>query len=250
MTDNYMDLENVLARHGKIAVQFSGGRDSLACLMLLLPYRESVTIYHVDTGDQMPEVTNLVEQMREVFPNFVVIHGDSEKVRLDHGLPSDIIPISSLPFHEAVSQKPQIKLQDRYSCCARTMMKPMHERMLADGITLIIRGQRKSDTLKSPVRSGDVIDGIEYFYPIDDWSDEQVNKSLDGSVGVPSFYSELKSTPDCMTCSAWWEKGRAKYLRKHFPVAYEQYSDYLQIINEAIAPHIQQYNSEVNSDGA
>jgi phosphoadenosine phosphosulfate reductase len=127
------------------------------------------------------------------------------------------------------------------------MMAPTHERMLADGVTLVIRGQRNSDTLKAPTRSGEVHDGIELLYPIESWSTRQVMDYLqEQGANIPRFYEMMDSAPDCMTCTAYWENGAAGYLRRYHHDQYLIVQERLDEIKAAVGQHISNFNNEVN----
>jgi hypothetical protein len=82
------------------------------------------------------------------------------------------VPVDNTPVGRLVSGRNIAS--SRYDCCARALMNPMHQRMLADGITLIIRGQRDDEYAKAPMRSGDVQPGIEVLYPMQHMSAEQL----------------------------------------------------------------------------
>ena len=160
-------------------------------------------------------------------------------------MPTDILPASSTPMGVSASGY-GVPMQDRYSCCLRSIMLPMHERMLADGITLIVRGQKTADRLKSPVRSGDVHDGIEYLFPIEEWSPRQVMQFLrEQDAPIPRFYEMLNGAPDCMTCSAYWEEGAMAYLKRYHHAQYQQNLERLEQINRAVSGHIMSFNKEV-----
>ena len=166
----------------------------------------------------------------------------------EYGIPSDIVPVSRTPLGLLVSQARETLMQDRYSCCARSMMQPTHQRMVDDGITLIIRGQKNSDTLKASTRSGEVHDGMELLYPIQDWTAAQVMGYLvSQGAPIPRFYEMMDSAPDCMTCSAYWESGAAAYLKRyhhrHFGVVQERLDE----INRAVGFHIESFNKEVSA---
>jgi len=138
-------------------------------------------------------------------------------------------------------------IQDRYSCCFVTKMAPLHNRMIEDGITLIIRGQRKDDESKSPLQSGMTDNGIEYLFPIENWTAKQVMAFLEvKGAPIPRFYEMLDEAPDCMTCSAWWEKGAAKYLKRYHYPAYLDLQGRLDAINRAVSEHIIHFNKEVS----
>lgn len=240
-----MDIKAILDRHERIALQLSGGRDSIACLYLMRPYWDRLTVYWLDTGAAYPETVSLMEQIREMVPHFARIEGQQPQVIAEHGIPTDILPASATPVG-LVGSGQGIAMQDRYSCCVRSIMLPMHQRMLDDGITLIIRGQKATDRLKSPVRSGETHDGIEYLFPIEDWDARQVMRYLaDEGAPVPRFYEMLNGAPDCMTCTAYWEEGAAKYLKRYHHAQYLANQEQLDIINKAVSEHIAAFNQEV-----
>lgn len=240
-----MTMKNIIDRHVRIALQFSGGRDSLACLYLMKPYWDRLTVYWCDTGAAYPETIALMQKIRDMVPNFAVIQGQQPQVIEQFGLPSDIVPVNATPIGRLVGSDAPL-IQDRYSCCIRSMMQPTLERMLADGITLVIRGQKTKDRLKSPVRSGEVHDGVEYFFPIENWDSRKVMRFLeDEGAPIPRFYEMLNGMPDCMTCSAWWEEGAAKYLRRYHHAQFLENQQRLDIINTAVGEHIAAFNREV-----
>lgn len=241
-------MREIIDRHHRIALQLSGGKDSLACLYLMRPYLDRMTVYWVNTGNAYPETLETIRHVREIAPHFVEIEGRQPAVIKEFGLPSDIVPVNSTPMGLVASGKPGVLLQDRYSCCFRSIMLPLHERMIADGVTLIIRGQRNDDQLKAPITSGTVEHGIEYLFPIEDWSHRQVMQYLrDEQAPIPRFYEVLDEAPDCMTCSAWWEKGEAKYLKRYHHGEYLEVQRRLGIINEAVSEHIASFNKEVSA---
>ena len=241
-------MDEIIGRHQRIALQFSGGRDSLACLYLMRPYWDRLTVYWCDTGAAYPETISLMEKVRDMVPNFARIEGRQPQVIEAFGIPSDIVPVNATPVGRFVGDEAAPLIQDRYSCCIRSMMEPTHERMIADGITLIIRGQKQKDRLKSRVRSGDAHDGIEYLFPIEDWDAAQVMRFLkDEGAPLPRFYEMLNGMPDCMTCSAWWEEGAAKYLKRYHHAQFLDNQKRLDIINAAVGEHIAAFNKEVNA---
>jgi len=95
----------------------------------------------------------------------------------------------------------------------------MHSATLALNATTVIRGQKLSDHHKSPVRSGDVVDGITYVFPIEDWTDEQVLDYVKDSDLLPAHYAYGGTSLDCMHCTAYlgenkWKRG---YLNRNHP---------------------------------
>ena len=56
-------MQNIIERHERIALQVSGGRDSIACLYLMRPYWDRVTVYWLDTGAAYPETVSLMQRI-------------------------------------------------------------------------------------------------------------------------------------------------------------------------------------------
>jgi 3'-phosphoadenosine 5'-phosphosulfate sulfotransferase (PAPS reductase)/FAD synthetase len=239
-------MNDVIDRHEKIGLQFSGGKDSLATLYLLREHWDKLTVYWLNTGDAFPETIELWQKVVALVPNAVMIHGDQPQVIRLYGIPSDIVPAANTPM--GVAAKGGILMQDRYSCCLRSLMLPMHQRMKDDGITLVIRGQKNSDKLKAPIQSGHVEDGIEYLFPLEGWDDTDVfNYLQDEGVEVPRFYSMMTASPDCMSCSAYWEDDRAAYLKLFHPDTYQEYQSRLNAISDATQDAIAWFNAEINT---
>jgi len=242
-----MGLIATMARHDRIALQLSGGRDSIACLYLMRPWLDRITVYWLNTGAAFPETVEVVKQLRAWVPHFVEIDGDQPGHVARHGLPSDLVPSSRTPIGLMATASAGTAIQDRYECCANVIMLPLHQRMLDDGITLIIRGQKNADMLKSPIRSGEIgAGGIAYLFPIEDWDAAKVNGYLRAEKApMPRFYQMLDGAPDCMTCTAYWEHGAAAYLKRYHPDAHAVVQARLEIIKDAVADHIAAFNVEV-----
>lgn len=244
------ELMEIMGAHERIGLQVSGGRDSLACWYQLKEagLLDLVTVYWVNTGAAFPETLEIMAQVREMSPSFVEIAGNQPEVIATFGMPTDILPRSCTPIGLMCGQA-EIRMQDSYSCCGRVIMGPMHERMLADGVTLIIRGQRADDSHKAPVQSGDWELGIQYLFPIEQWSDEDVDGYL-VKVGAPRnrCYDYVKSQPDCMNCSGWWSDNRAPFLKACYPDAHDEYQRRLDIIRDNTSLLIAQFNIECGGE--
>jgi phosphoadenosine phosphosulfate reductase len=243
-------IMQALNRHDRIALQLSGGRDSIAVLYMLRLFLNRITVYWVNTGAAMPETVALMDKLRQWIPNFVEIAGDQPGHIERFGYPSDIVPASATPVGRLVAsiEARAPAIQDRYTCCINVMMLPMQKRMMADGITLIIRGQKNADKLKGPSRSGMREYGAELLFPLEHWSSREVMEYLKAEgAPIPRFYEMLDSAPDCLTCSAYWEEGHAAYLKRYHHPQYLEVQRRLDTINQAVAVHIGAFNQEVNS---
>ncbi|MBA3622936.1 MAG: phosphoadenosine phosphosulfate reductase family protein [Methylibium sp.] len=236
-----MDIGGLIRQHApRVALQFSGGRDSLAMLLLLREWWPLLTVYYTNSGDPYPETTALIDRVRAAVPSFVDIQGDMPETVKRHGWPSDAMQAGAGWPYGAQQIAGHLPLIDRHACCYHSIMLPMHERMQRDGITLLLRGQRDDDEPKSHVRSGETHDGMTIVYPLVDWSAAQVDDYI-RSEGMepPPYYAEgATSAPDCMRCTAWLEHGALAYLRRHHPATAAVVSDRLRQIKVAVAPHM------------
>jgi hypothetical protein len=50
-----------------------------------------------------------------------------------------------------------------------------------------------------------------------------------------------------VTCSAYWEEGAVKYLKRYHYQQYQEVQHRLAIISEAVSDHIANFNVEVNT---
>lgn len=212
---------NPIERHNKIALQLSGGKDSVATLYLLRPYLDKLTVYYLNAGDEPPETKSVMDECRKIIPHFVEVRSDSRSWIEQHGFPSDVVPTSSSHLGRMMGFG-DLKLSDRFSCCWANVMLPMYERMKADGVTLIIRGQKLTDMPKVPLKSGAVMDGIEVYYPLETWTDSDVFLYLE-EVGAPIHpaYKVVKEGIGCMHCTGWWGNKSVDWLKVAHPEAYK-----------------------------
>ena len=225
---------SAIDRHSRIGFQFSGGRDSTAALYLLRPYWDRMTVYHLDTGDQFPETQEVVRRVAQDVP-ITVIKSDVHKYRKECGLASDLVPVDNSLLGRMVSGH-SVKIVGRYECCYRVLMQPMHERMIDDGITLLIRGQRDDEYAAPPMRTGGVQDGMEMLYPIQDWTGDQVSAYLtENNLPLAHFYARgARRAPECMGCTAWWDEGRDDYLKEYHPLKFAEYRESMSVVRSEI----------------
>lgn len=221
---------------GNIALQFSGGKDSLALVHLLRPHWDRLTLYHVDTGDLLPEVREIVDGVEAVVPSFVRIDTRAADWQARFGLPSDLVPTTCTPAGLAIGIGSR-RLVDRFDCCASNIMAPMHARMVADGMALVIRGTKRTDLPRLPAENGPTGMGYDLWLPLLEWSDADVFAYLrEAGAPICRVYENAVQSPECATCPAWWSEGRASYLAKYHPDLSAAYKDKLQIVATEVAP--------------
>lgn len=232
----------------KMALHFSGGKDSMACLYLLMPWVMSgrVHVYWLNTGDVVPETISVIERMREWVP-IIEVRTDAVGWRKQYGDPSDIAPASASPLGRMYGMSDE-RIVGRFDCCWHNLMRPMHERMVSDGIDIVIRGTKLSDTGRVP-HVGDASD-YEVMLPLMEWTHDDVFSYLK-TVGAPvnPIYEHFTgiSAPECLTCTAWWDDGKAAYLKARHPEKLNEYRASLQTIKAALRKHLADLDSELEA---
>lgn len=229
---------NPIDRHEKIALQFSGGKDSLATLYLLRQYWNKITVYWLNTGAIPPQSVKRMDAIRQIVPNFVEILSDQPSDIERNGYPVDILPLRTANGSRMFEPHEGIKLQPWMSCCANNLWFPMHNKMIEDGITLIIRGQRNSEQRKALIRDGQSLLGFEVYFPLQDWSEQQVFDYLEEQeIEIPPNYNYGMASVDCWNCTAYLYEngGRGAYLRDHEPELYPQFIHILKQIKSEVS---------------
>jgi phosphoadenosine phosphosulfate reductase len=237
-----------LDKHERIGCFYSGGKDSLACVLLLKEHWDRITIYHADTGDTLPEMREAVAAIECQVPNFVRIEVDVAGWIARHGIPTDLLPHSAHPIGWLMHEH-KAKLQPRYNCCFANLMLPLWRRAKADLCTMVVRGTKRADMNHLPAGDGDIAEGIELYYPVQEWTDDQVLAFLAcKGVKLPRVYDYLDHGLDCARCSAWWSEGRGAYLKRFHPALWRDYDARLQVIIDELAPSLALLRREAGVD--
>jgi phosphoadenosine phosphosulfate reductase len=218
---------SILEKHPRAALGFSGGKDSTAVLTMLrrAGVIDRVTVYHLDTGDLLPEMVEHVARQAEGLPHFVRIETDAIGWQASHGLPSDLVPHTQHWVGQAMGEGRGARIVPRYDCCWSNLMQPFYSRVVADGCTLLMRGTKRADMARLPVSSGANAEGVTLFYPLEEWSHDDVREYLAAEgVQLPPMYNRMVNAPECARCSAWWGEGRGAYLAEKYPALSAEYA--------------------------
>lgn len=238
-----------LNAHDKIAMQYSGGKDSTAALYLLRPWWDKMTVYWTNTGDPVPETLAVIEQVRAQVAHFVEVKANVKAWRTTNGTPSDIVTFRHHEIGNLLGFG-DLRLSSRFDCCWNNLMLPMYQRMQEDGVTLIVRGTKDADMPTQPVESGGVYDGFEILYPVQDWTDTEVFAFLEQEgAPVAEYYAYGAPTaPECLGCTAWWDDRKAAFMAARYPEQYAHYRQTLERIREATLASLACLDSEIEGE--
>lgn len=207
-----------------IALAFSGGKDSWACLQLYKDQLKDITVLWVDTGKNFPEALESVKLAKAMCPNFIEIKVDREAQIDAYGLPSDIVPCDNTAYGETVTGKVEQKIQPYFQCCYENIGKPLHDKAIELGVTHMIRGDRKDEGHVSNRKNGDVVDGIVQLHPNENMTKQNVLDYLESVMEVPKHFYLEHSSLDCSDCSAYLKdtKDVAEWAKINHPLLYKE----------------------------
>jgi phosphoadenosine phosphosulfate reductase len=137
-------------------------------------------------------------------------------------------------------------LSNRFDCCYNNLMLPLNERILADGVDLVIRGTKHADTGRVPTEGP--AGAYHVWLPIRDWSHDEVFSYLKqvGAMENPIYdHFRAISAPECLHCTAWWDDGKSKYLKARHPEIYWEYQQNLRTIAGVVAEHLADLEREL-----
>lgn len=186
-----------------IALAFSGGKDSWACLHLYKDQLNDLIVLWVNTGKNYPEALESINLAKSMCKNFIEIKVDRDAQNLQYGLPSDIIPFSHTVFGQKITGKTDITIQSYFQCCFDNVSNPLNEKCKELGITTLISGKRNDEGHVSSHKNGEIVDGIKHLHPIENWSNEDVLKYLENKMTIPNHFKLSHTSLDCYDCSAY-----------------------------------------------
>lgn len=230
-------LADLFSRHERVALMFSGGKDSLACLYLCKDYLDKLCVVWINTGANFPEIEEEVKALQELVPNFLEVNSDQPSSVAANGYPTDVLPIEHTKIGQLHTGTSGIVLRSYMDCCGENIWAPAAKAIKDYGFTAVIRGQRADEHHKAPVKSGFVEDGVEYIFPIEDWTTGQVLEYLEqNGVQANSRLRMDHSSLDCWNCTAYCNqsKERMDYIKANHPEKHIQVVALLKQIDNAV----------------
>lgn len=217
------------------AIQFSGGKDSLACVFLAREWWDQTIVVWVNPGAAIQDTLDTIEKVRGLVPNFVEIKTDQPGWIDKYGYPSDVVPVKNTMWGHYLEPHDGIKIQPWTDCCMNNLWRPMDEAIKSLGVNVVIRGQKKADKKHAKFKSGSIVDGIKYVFPLEYWTNEDVFAYLKKEAWIPEHYKQTKMSLDCWSCTAFLDEDsdRVNWLKK-YPDKHEEYMRRAKAILSAI----------------
>jgi phosphoadenosine phosphosulfate reductase len=210
----------------KIALAFSGGKDSWACLWLNKDRLNDIVVIWVNTGKNYPEMLATIELAKSVCPNFGEITVDRDGQNAYYGIPADVVPVNWTVQGQEITHKKEVTIQPYMFCCYENIGSQLHKYCKERGITELIRGQRNDEAVRGTSRDGMVVDGITYRHPIEDWTSEQVLDFNAQHMDIPDHFRFNHTSMDCYDCTGFsaQSKDRIEYTKEQHPALYAEYA--------------------------
>ena len=206
----------------KTFLQFSGGKDSIACLYLLRERWNDLTVVWANTGAAFPETLEYMETVRVLVPHFLEVR--TQQSIAERGYPADLLPTAGTWLGRVLKPGGRFKFQSRWDCCAHAISLPLHAKMKELGAEVLIRGTKSADAFHTPITPGMHYDGITFEFPLWEWTDSQVLAFItENALPLPEHYAGMNTGLDCWNCSAWLDEsaGKLAYMRERHPAKFE-----------------------------
>jgi 3'-phosphoadenosine 5'-phosphosulfate sulfotransferase (PAPS reductase)/FAD synthetase len=224
-----------------IALHFSGGKDSLACLYLNRHRLHEIVVMWVDSGKNFPCVLETIWRAKAMCQHWVTVSSDQDANIQEHGWPSDVVPIDSTRVGEMFVKRRGTTLQSYLGCCAENIWIPLWRKTKELGCTEVIRGQRADEGHTAPVTDGMVVDGAVIRLPLEHWTADEVLAYLRDQMGeLPEHLLLSHSSMDCHDCTAYWPAlaDRRAFVEKHYPEMAHQQQLRMQLVKDEINHYV------------
>lgn len=223
-------LQTLLAATDKIAVAFSGGRDSLVALHLTLQFKPDVAVMLVNTNIEFPESLAYVRQLAKDWnlnyhePN---AHVNFWKLTEEQGIP--VAGRGNTTFMRGLSDKAGVKLSN--SCCRRMKETPARQFYKQQGIEGVVTGLRVQESLMRKLNFADY-GALRYTstyntlnaWPLYAWTENDIAEYIAvNSLPLNPIYGQGYNRVGCWAClqDMFYKDSRLFTLQEKHPRLYE-----------------------------
>lgn len=205
-----------------------------------------MVVLWVNSGAPFPQVTEQMAEVKAMVPHFLEVRANVFKQNEIFGIPTDVLAENSTLKGQFLTGKREVMLQSWINCVNENLWIPMTAAIEQIQPKIVYRGQKKSDKTPQYLKSGEKVHGVQYIYPIDDWTDDDVWKFLrENNIPVPSYYEFSIDSLDCWHCTAWMEKKRGpiNWLKEHDPEKYEYVVSNINKIKSEVEERLRYYDA-------
>ena len=235
-------IGDTIAKSKSTILQFSGGKDSTALLYLARPWLDRITVIFAETGATFPHLVKHIEDTcRRLGAKLVVVHPpvDVFKHTLDHGLPSDVVPVEASAAMRPFLNPPATEILQPYTqCCGAMLWEPMLKYTRDNGVDLVLRGSKRADS-RVGVGPNVEVEGVTYESPLWDWSDDDVYEYLkEQGAPLPKHYERINDSLDCWMCTAHLAHHgdqKMRYIRESYPDLWPIVSERMERVRTVLA---------------
>lgn len=214
----------------RVAVAFSGGRDSLVALHITRRFNPDVKVLFVNTSIEFPETLKYVRELAEKWRlNFYEVKPRVNFWRLaqEQGLP--VAGRGNTTFMRDLANKAQVKLSN--SCCRRMKETPARQFYKEHGIEGVVTGLRVSESLMRKLNFADY-GALRYSstyntlvaWPLYAWRDEDIDEYVAAyQLPVNPLYRMGYKRVGCWAClqDMFHKDSRLFTLQQQHPKMYQ-----------------------------
>ena len=214
----------------KVAVAFSGGKDSLVALHMALQIKPDIPVMFVNTGIEFPESLEYTRQLAKDWNlNFYEANARVNFWRLteEQGLP--VAGRGNTTFMRDLSEKADVKLSN--SCCHRMKETPARQFYREHKIEGTVTGLRVSESLMRKYNFADYgalryssIYNTLISWPLYAWRDEDIANYIEkNNLQRNPIYDMGYNRVGCWAClqDMFYEDSRLFTLREEHPNMYK-----------------------------
>ncbi len=225
-----MVLRTLLRATDRVAVAFSGGRDSLVAMHLAREMKPNISVVLVNTGIEFPESLAYVRQLAQDWD--LDYHEASARVNFWKLSEEQGIPVAgrgNTTFMRDLSEKAGVKLSN--SCCHRMKETPARQFYTKHGIEGVVTGLRVSESLMRKMNFADY-GALRYSrtyktlisWPLYAWKDEDIANYIEkNNLPLNPIYDMGYQRVGCWPCmqDMFYKDSRLFTLQKEHPKMYK-----------------------------
>ncbi|MEM2941761.1 MAG: phosphoadenosine phosphosulfate reductase family protein [Thermoproteota archaeon] len=223
-------LQTLFEATDKVAVAFSGGRDSLVALHLTLQIKPDVHVMFANTSIEFPETLAYVRQLAKDWNlNFYETKPRVNfwKLAKEQGLP--VAGRGNTTFMRELSKKAGVKLSN--SCCRRMKETPARQFYREHGIEAVVVGLRISESLMRKLNFADY-GALRYSgiydtlvgWPLYAWTDKDIVDYIEiNKLPINPLYNKGYKRTGCWAClqDMFYQDSRLFTLQRQHPHLYK-----------------------------